>query len=71
MEGKAYPEPLCYRQSYSDKIRQQFSGIAERLAVHGVWLNPAHQATIAGVYEKDIEELFLNQGLDYVYLTSL
>jgi hypothetical protein len=71
MGGRAYPGPLCYRPAFSERIRERFSGIIQRLVVHGVWMNSAHEATIAGNNEKGIEELFNGQGLDYVYLTAL
>lgn len=71
MQGRAVSGPLCYRDEFSDMIKERFSGILEKLATHGVWLNPAAQPTIAGAYEKEVEQLFDNQNLDWVNLTKL
>lgn len=71
MQGRAVSGPLCYRDEFSDMVKERFAGIVEKLATHGVWLNPAAQPTIAGAYEKEVEQLFDNQSLDWVYLTKL
>ena len=71
MRGRAAAAPLCYQEPYSPEMKHLFRRIFERLATHGVWLNPAAQPVIAGAYENQIEELFNSHGLDWVYLTKL
>jgi hypothetical protein len=71
MQGKAITGAFCYRDEFNEVVKQRFAGILEKLSSHGVWLNPVAQATIAGAYEKDVEQLFDSQNLDWVYLTKL
>lgn len=71
LQGIVVPGQICYRPILTDDVRRRFIGIFERLAIHGVWINPGYQATIGGNSERDIEALFNNQGLEYIYLTDL
>ena len=71
MRGKASTAPLCYQEPYSPEVKHLFRRIFDRLATHGIWLSPLAQPIIAGPYENQIEEVFTNHGLDWVYLTKL
>ena len=69
--GRAIRGPLCYREPFTADMRLRLSRVFERLATHSVWLNPGAQQTIAGAYEKAVEDLFDNLGLDHIYLARL
>jgi hypothetical protein len=71
MRGRAVKGALCYRDVFDDRIRHRFDQLIERLAIHGVWLNPGVQPVISGNSEADIRQLFDNLGLDWVYLTRI
>lgn len=71
MMGRASTGALCYREEFSFDVHQRFDCIFEKLAIHSVWLNPANDPIISGNSEKQVDELFQAQGLDWVYLTRL
>jgi hypothetical protein len=71
MMGRASVGALCYREKFAPAVRQRFDRIFEKLVTHSVWMNPANDLTISGNSERQIEELFAAQGLDWVYLTKL
>ena len=71
MAGRAHTGPLCYRPRFSAEVRQRFDHTFELLVTHGLWLNPANDPVISGNSEKQIDAMFTEQRLDWVYLTGL
>ena len=58
-------EGLCYREQFSDDIKNRFAGIFERLFSHGIWANPIYRETFRATTSGPIAELFSKEGLDY------
>ena len=71
MMGRASTGALSYREEFSSEVRQRFDRIFEMLVTHSVWHNPANDPIISGNSERQIDELFQAQRLDWVYLTKL
>ena len=69
--NKELQGPLCYRREFAPEIKERFDTIIERLFCHGLWINPDNQVVLRSIYDDQIEQLFRDKGLDYMYLTRL
>jgi hypothetical protein len=72
MKGKAMPGSLCYRKEFDADVKARFVAIIMRLFESPFWVVPSNQKDIASANKDSVvEELLNNNGIDYVYLTSL
>lgn len=72
MMGHAVQGDLCYREAFSSAVKVRFSTIISKLFNSPIWVIEANQKAIAGANKDSIvAELFQNEHLDYIYLTSI
>ena len=72
MQGKAIKGALCYRDAFSTNVKKRFSEIIQKLFDAPLWVLENNQKIIAGANKDSIvQELFEQEGLDYIYLTKI
>ena len=72
MLGHAVQGDLCYRETFSSTTKARFSTIIAKLFNAPLWVLENNQKQISGANKDSIvQELFQNEHLDYIYLTSI
>jgi hypothetical protein len=72
MRGAKIYGALCYQKEFPPEVRKRFSGIAQRLFEHPLWVQESIQDEIAKTNQDSVvTNVFKREGLDYIYLTKL
>jgi len=72
MRGSKVYGALCYQPSFPPEVRNRFSAITKRLFDHPLWVQEAIQDEIAKTNQDVVvTNIFMREGLDYIYITKL